>query len=116
MANRGAVPAFTVRNMFAVVPVPMSNTRDHVLLAAGLTQAEMVKLVSPLTTPEGMLTYSLTPLSLTALPIRPVTRGPVAPPPPPTGLSAQSVLRIAVLMLLAIVVISFALVVLPSAL
>src|SRR5262245_43765361 len=116
MANRGAVPALTVRNMFAVVPVPKSNTRDQVLFADGLTHVAMVKLVSPLTMPDGMLTYSLAPLSLTALPIRPATRGPVAPPPPPTGASAHSVLRIALLMLLAIVVISFALAVLPSAL
>src|SRR5258706_14400538 len=46
MAKRGAVPALTVRNMFAVVPVPKSNTRDQVELADGLTQVETVKLVS----------------------------------------------------------------------
>src|SRR5215510_487292 len=114
MANRGAVPALTVRNMLAVVPVPKSNTRDQVLFADGLTHVAMVKLVSPLTMLDGSATYSLAPLSLTALPIRPATRGPVAPPPPPTGASAQRLLRMAFLMFVASVVISFALDVLPS--
>src|SRR5262249_39628920 len=110
MANRGAVPALTVRNMLAVVPVPKSNTRLQVLFAAGFTQVEMVKLpVSPLTTPAGSVTYSLAPLSFSALPIRPDTRGPVAPPPePPTGASAHRFVMMAFLMLLAIVVISLA--------
>src|SRR5262245_14104923 len=54
MANRGAVPALSVRNMFVVVPVPKSNTRDHVEFAAGLTHAEMVKLLRPLRIPVGI--------------------------------------------------------------
>src|SRR5215470_8262996 len=66
MAKRGAVPALTVRNMFAVVPVPKSNTRDQVVLAAGLTQTEMVKLDSDDRIPDGIDTYSLAPESLTA--------------------------------------------------
>src|SRR5689334_18922908 len=107
MANRGAVPALSVRNMFAVVPVPKSKIRDQVVLADGFTHVEMVKFVRPLTMPEGSVTYSLEPLSLTALPIRPATRGPVAPPlPPPTGPLAQRVFRIADLMLFAMFVIS----------
>src|SRR5262249_4328239 len=115
MANRGAVPALSVRNMFAVVPVPKSKTRDHVVLADGFTHVEMVKFVSPLTMPEGSETYSLEPLSLSALPTRPATRAPVAPPPlPPTGPLAHSVFMIADLMLFAIVVISVALAELPS--
>src|SRR5262245_44776061 len=48
IANRGAVPALTVRNMLTVVPVPKSKTRDQVLFAAGFTHAEMVKLDSAL--------------------------------------------------------------------
>src|SRR5918999_7041 len=81
MANRGPPPALMVRNMLAVVPVPKSKIRDQVLMAAGLTQADTVKSpVSPLTMPVGRSTYSLWPLSFTALPIRPVTRGPVASP------------------------------------
>jgi hypothetical protein len=63
------------------VPVPKSNTRDQVLVAAGFTQAAIVKSVSPLTTPAGRVTYSLLPLSLMALPIRPGARGPGAAPP-----------------------------------
>jgi len=81
MAKRGAVPALTVRNMFAVVPVPKSKTRDQVEFAAGFTQTEIVKLARPLTTPVGRAAYSLLPLSFTALPILPGTSGPVAPPP-----------------------------------
>src|SRR5262245_22509627 len=109
MANRGPDPAFTVRNMFVVVLLPKSNTRDQVLMAAGLTQAAIVKLLIPLTIPAGKVTYSVAPERRRALPIRPVTRGPVAPPLEPTGASAQRLFRIAVLMLLAIVVISLAL-------
>ena len=45
----------------------------------GLTQAEIVKSCSPLTMPLGRSTYSPSPESLTALPILPGTRGPVAP-------------------------------------
>src|SRR5690348_4786275 len=99
MANRGPAPALTVRNMYTPVPVPMSNTRDHCGVAAGLTQVEMVKSDSPLTIPVGRLTYSLLPLSLTALPSLPGTRGPVACWPPPgsvlvTGPLAQRLVRI----------------------
>src|SRR5262245_28616472 len=56
IANRGPDPAFTVRNMLAVVPVPMSNTRDHVEVADGFTQAAMVKLETPVSIPEGIAT------------------------------------------------------------
>jgi hypothetical protein len=61
------------------VPVPKSNTRDQAELADGLTHAETVKSCSPLTMPLGRFTYSPLPDSLTALPISPGTRGPVAP-------------------------------------
>ena len=95
------------------VPVPKSNTRDHVGCAEGLTQAETVKSDSPLTMPVGRLTYSLLPESFTALPILPATRGPVAWPPLVselvTGPSAHRLVRIEFLMLSAIVVISAAL-------
>src|SRR5262249_7655364 len=43
IAKRGPLPALRVRNMFVVVPVPKSKTRDHVELADGFTHAEMVK-------------------------------------------------------------------------
>src|SRR5450756_491835 len=80
MANRRPEPPpSTVRNMFVEVPVPKSKMRDQVLSAAGLTQAEIVKSFSPLTMPFGGATYSPFPESLTALPILPGTRGPVAP-------------------------------------
>ena len=45
----------------------------------GLTHAETVKSCSPLTMPSGRATYSPSPDSLTALPILPGTRAPVAP-------------------------------------
>ena len=61
------------------MPVPKSNTRDQAELADGLTHAEIVKSCSPLTMPFGRSTYSPFPDSLTALPILPGTRGPVAP-------------------------------------
>src|SRR5262245_5595138 len=51
MANRGPPPALTVRNMYVPVPVPRSNTRVQVVVAAGLTHAETVKTPSPLTMP-----------------------------------------------------------------
>ena len=89
MANRSpAPPALTVRNMFTAGPDPKSNTRDQVLFAAGLTHADTVKSDRPLTIPIGSWTYSVLPLSLTALPSRPGTRGPAAPPPP--GCSSSS--------------------------
>src|SRR5713101_459917 len=75
----GPPPALSVRNMKLLVPVPKSNTRDQAELADGLTHAEMVKSCSPLTMPFGRFTYSPFPDSLTALPISPGTRGPVAP-------------------------------------
>ena len=64
--------------MYAVCPVPKSNTRDHAELADGLTHVEIVKSCSPLTMPLGRFTYSPFPDSLRALPISPGTRGPVA--------------------------------------
>src|SRR4051812_17748133 len=42
MAKRGADPALSVRNMLLVAFLPMSNTRAHVVLAYGFTQAETV--------------------------------------------------------------------------
>src|SRR6266516_1099732 len=77
--RRPAPPPSTVRNMYVLVPVPKSNTRDQVASDDGLTQADTVKSDRPLTIPLGRLTYSPPPLSLTALPILPATRGPVAP-------------------------------------
>src|SRR3954453_3904810 len=80
MAKRsGPPPALSVRNILAVVPVPKSNTRDQTLFCDGLTNAEMGKSFSPLTMPDGRFTYSPFPDNLTALPILPGTRGPVAP-------------------------------------
>src|ERR671914_2505168 len=118
MANRGPLPAFTVKNMYVPVPLPKSNTRVQVVVAAGLTQAETVKSVSPLTTPAGRVTNSLWPLSLTALPILPATRGPVASPALSgalvTGPSAHRVSRTAFLMSSAMRCISAALALSPS--
>src|SRR3954447_16127098 len=82
MANRGALPALTVRNAYRVVPVPRSKMRDHVLLACGLIQVEIDQ--SPFSVPVtllGSVIHSPLPLSLTALPILPSARGPVAAPP-----------------------------------
>jgi len=76
--NSGPPPALSVRNMKLLVPVPKSNTRDQGELADGLTHAEMVKSCRPLTMPLGRFTYSPLPESLSALPISPGTRGPVA--------------------------------------
>jgi hypothetical protein len=56
IANLGPPPALTVRNMYAPVPVPKSNTRDQVVVAAGLTHAETVKSPSPLTIAGGRST------------------------------------------------------------
>jgi hypothetical protein len=95
MANRigfPATPARGVRNMLAVVPVPKSKILAQLAVGEGrLTQALMVKSVRPLTMPVGSETYSPLPLSRTALPSRPWTRGPVAPPPM-TGLSSSIML------------------------
>src|SRR6266516_4161814 len=74
------------------VPVPKSNTRDQVASDDGLTQADTVKSDRPLTIPVGRLTYSPPPLSFTALPILPATRGPVAPPAGMSLIVADSVL------------------------
>src|SRR5918999_1639613 len=119
MANRGPPSALMVKNMFAVVPVPKSKIRDQLVVAAGLTQADTVKSpVSPLTMPVGRFTYSLWPLSFTALPILPVTRGPVASPLLSGALvtcpSAHSVSRTACLISAAMPFISAALALSPS--
>src|SRR5690348_4378216 len=54
MANRGRLdPALIVRNMYRLVPVPKSKTRDQVLTAEGRTQVATVKFVSPFTMPLG---------------------------------------------------------------
>src|SRR3954451_20712725 len=120
IATLGPLPALTVRNMYAPVPAPKSNTRDHVVVAPGFTQAEMVKSDSPLTMPAGRFTNSLLPLSFTALPSLPGTRGPVAWPPPVsalvTGPEAHSSARIALRIASAIAVIFAALALLPSSL
>src|SRR3954454_9381122 len=82
MAKRIAEPALTVRNMYRVVPVPKSKIRDHVVFACGFTHMETDQ--SPVSEPVtllGSVTHSPLPLSLTALPIRPSARGPVAAPP-----------------------------------
>src|SRR5438874_2162013 len=63
----------------ATFPAPKSNTRDQALFCDGKTHAEIVKSCSPLTMPSGSWTYSPFPDSLTALPILPGTRDPVAP-------------------------------------
>src|SRR6202041_1399261 len=55
-----------------------SNTRDQAVSAEGLTHAEIVKSPTPCMMPDGRLTYSLLPHRLTALPILPGTRAPVA--------------------------------------
>src|ERR1051325_5115732 len=75
-----APPPLTVMNMFTVVPVPKSKTRDHVAFDAGLTHADTVKSDRRLTMPVGRLTYSPLPLSLMALRSCPDTGGPPAPP------------------------------------
>ena len=60
--------------------MPKSKIRAHVWsVAVALTQVEIVKSFSPLTMPDGRFTYSPFPDNLTALPILPGTRGPVAP-------------------------------------
>src|SRR6185312_4061029 len=96
----------------------MSKTRVHVVVAPGLTHAEMVKPDSPLTTPAGRLTNSLLPLSFTALPSLPATRGPVAWPPPVsalvTGPLAHKLVRIAVRSLSAVAFIAAARFLSPS--
>src|ERR1041385_7747523 len=80
-------PLCGVRNMFAVVPVPKSNTRRHALVEVSLTHVATVKSLSPLTTPVGKATCWLVPLRLTALPTRPaanvapLTSVAVRPPP-----------------------------------
>ena len=61
------------------MPVPKSKMRDQVVFAAGLTQVEIVQSpVQRVVTLLGSVTYSPVPLSLTALPSLPATRGPVA--------------------------------------
>src|SRR5215475_8911962 len=74
IANRGAAPALTVRNMLLVVPEPKSKIRDQVVVTAGLTQVEIVKSFRPLTMPVGRDTYCPEPLRLSALPSLPGTR------------------------------------------
>ena len=56
IAKRGAEPALAVRNMLRAVLAPKSKIRDHVGRATGFTQVEIVKSVSPLTTPAGNCT------------------------------------------------------------
>src|SRR5215471_137164 len=57
------------------VPEPKSNTRDHVLMSPGLTQAAIVKSCRPLTIPLGSCTYCvLVRSSESALPNLPGTR------------------------------------------
>src|SRR3954451_1556744 len=82
MAKRIAEPALTVRNMYRVVPVPKSKMRDQVVFACGFTQVDTVQL--PFSVPVtllGSVTHSPLPPSLSALPILPSARGPVAAPP-----------------------------------
>src|SRR5688500_14379403 len=56
IANRGAEPALTVRNIPRAVLAPKSKILDHVDRAAGFAQVEIVKSLSPLTMPAGRLT------------------------------------------------------------
>src|SRR3954468_8260707 len=82
IAKRSGEPALTVRNMYRVVPVPKSKTRDQVVFACGFTHAEIDQL--PFSVPVtllGSVTHSPLPPSLSALPILPSARGPVAAPP-----------------------------------
>src|SRR6185295_11410652 len=83
MAKRTVLlPLCGVRNIFTVVPVPKSKIRRHALVVSSLTQAAIVKLVSPLTTPAGMVTWSSVPSRLTACPACPVTNvGPLTSVP-----------------------------------
>src|SRR5262245_66662293 len=74
MANR-AVPELLrgVRNMVTVVPVPKSQTRDHVVIMSRRTHVAIVIAEAPLRMPLGTLTKPDVPSRETALPLRPAT-------------------------------------------
>src|SRR5438093_490769 len=75
MANR-AVPALLrgVRNRYAPVPLPMSNTRDQVATVVSRTQPATVKSLTPARIPLGSRTWPSVPFRLTAPPLRPATQ------------------------------------------
>src|SRR5512134_3204285 len=87
MAKRTFEPLLGTRNMFTVVPVPMSKIRRQAPVVSSRTQVAMVKFVSPLTIPPGRLTCWLAdppapPARFTACPTRPATNvGPLTSVP-----------------------------------